>query len=67
MLLCGPAFRSFLDFLFLPVKVLMKRILFTILLERAFKMIKNGVYVYCDSTLGCQVIHDFDLCKLDNL
>ena len=20
---------------------------------------------YCDSTLGCQVIQDFDLCKLD--
>ena len=20
---------------------------------------------YCDSTLGCRVIHDFDLCKLD--
>ena len=22
---------------------------------------------YCDSTLGCQVIQDFDLCKLDDL
>ena len=25
-------------------------------------MMKN-----CDSTLGCQVIQDFDLCKLDDL
>ena len=22
---------------------------------------------YCDSTLGCRVIQDFDLCKLDDL
>ena len=30
-------------------------------------MIKNDVYFYCDSTLGCQVVQDFDLCKLDYL
>ena len=30
-------------------------------------MMKNGVLFYCDSTLGCGVIRDFDLCKLDDL
>ena len=29
-------------------------------------MMKNGVF-YRDSTLGCRVIQDFELCKLDNL
>ena len=30
-------------------------------------MMKNGVYFNCDSNLGCRVIQDFDLCKLDDL
>jgi len=25
----------------------------------------NFLFFYCDSTLGCPVIQDFDLCKLD--
>ena len=29
-------------------------------------MMKNGV-CYCVSTIGCRVIQDFDLCKLDDL
>ena len=29
-------------------------------------MMKNGIY-FIDSTLGGQVIEDFDLCKLDDL
>ena len=37
---------------------------FISLLERAFKVMKNGV---CDSNLGCRFIQDFDLCKLDDL
>ena len=38
------------------------------LFERAFKMMKNGVYfIVSDSSLGCRVIQDFDLCKLDDL
>ena len=29
-------------------------------------MMKNGVYFnYCDSTLGCRIIQDFNLRKLD--
>ena len=40
--------------------------------ERSFKMLQNGVLLYyivfyCDSTLGCRVIQDFNLCKLDDL
>ena len=31
-------------------------------------MMKNSATLfYCDSTLGCRVIQDFDLCKLDDL
>jgi len=29
-------------------------------------MMKNGVH-FIDSTLGCRVSWDFDLCKLDDL
>ena len=32
--------------------------------ERAFKMIQTGIYFFV-ITLHCQVIQDFDLCKLD--
>jgi len=36
------------------------------LFERAFKMIQIGVTLFfCDNTLRCQVVQDFDLCKLD--
>ena len=30
-------------------------------------MMKTGVSFYFDSILGCRVIQDFDLCKLDDL
>ena len=33
----------------------------------AFKMVKDGVYVYCDSTLGHRIIQDYDLNKWDDL
>ena len=36
------------------------------LLGRVFKVTKNGLF-YCKSILGCQVIEDFDVCKLDDL
>ena len=33
----------------------------------AFKMMENGICFFCDSTLGCWVIQDFDLCQSDYL
>ena len=40
---------------------------FVNLAERAFKMMESSYLFYCDDTLGCRVIQDFDLCKLDDL
>ena len=47
------------------VKVYMTKF-FMSLFERVFKMMKNGIFFHCDSTLGCRVIQYFDLCKLDD-
>ena len=49
----------------LLVKVLVKQNFFISVFERPFKMMKNGVYFI--GTLGCGVIQDFDLCRLDDL
>ena len=32
---------------------------------KSFQNEKESRLFYCDSTLGCRVIQDFDLCKLD--
>ena len=35
--------------------------------SKSFQSDEEWRLFYCDSTLGCQVIQDFDLCKLDDL
>ena len=35
------------------------------LFEKSFQNDEEWRLFYCDSTLGCRVIQDFDLCKLD--
>ena len=45
------------------VKVYMTRNL----LLKSFQNDEEWRLFYCDSTLGCGVIRDFDLCKLDDL
>ena len=48
------------------VKVHMTGNFFISLFKRAFKNDQEWwCFFYCDSTLGCRVIQDFDLCKLD--
>ena len=49
----------------LTLEVPMKRIFLFKLLVKLSKLWRMAFY--CDSTLGCQVIQDFDLCKLDYL
>ena len=44
----------------------MKRFFYYII-RKSFQNDKERRLFYCDSTLGCQVIQDFDLCKLDYL
>ena len=46
-------------------KVLMKRIFYYLILK-SFQNDKESRLFYCDSTLDCRVIQDFDLCKLDD-
>ena len=46
-------------------KVLMKQI-FDYLILKSVQNDKERRLFYCDSTLGCRVIQDFDLCKLDH-
>ena len=40
---------------------------FYYLIWNSFKNDKEWRLFYCDSTIGCRVIQDFDLCKLDDL
>ena len=35
--------------------------------SKSFQNDEEQRLFYCDSTLGCQVIQDFDLCKLEDL
>ena len=37
------------------------------LIRKSFQNDEEWRLFYCDSTLGCRVIQDFDLCKLDDL
>ena len=37
------------------------------LIRKSFQNDEEWRFFYCDSTLDCQVMQDFDLCKLDNL
>ena len=46
-------------------KVLMKQIFYYLILK-SVQNDKEWSLFYCDSTLGCRVIQDFDLCKLDD-
>ena len=39
--------------------------IFYYLIEKSFQNGEQWRLFYCDSTLGCRVIKDFDLCKLD--
>ena len=53
-----------------PVRVLLKcqwNEIFYYLIRKSFQNDKEWRLFYCDSTLGCWVIQDFDLCKLDDL
>ena len=49
-----------------PFKVYMKWI-FYYRIRKSFQNDEEWCLLYCDSTLGCQVVQDFDLCKLDYL
>ena len=40
---------------------------FCYLIQKSFQNDEEWRLFYCDSTLGCRVIQDFDLCKLDEL
>jgi len=40
---------------------------FYYLIRKSFQNDEEWHLFYCDSTLGCRVIQDFDLCKLDAL
>ena len=40
-------------------------IFFNYLVRKSFQNDEEWRLFYCDSTLGCRVIQDFDLCKLD--
>ena len=37
------------------------------LIQKRFQNDEEWHLFYCDSTLGCRVIEDFDLCKLGDL
>ena len=37
------------------------------LIPKSFQNDEEWLLFYCESALGCQVIQDFDLCKLDDL
>ena len=37
------------------------------LIQKSFQNDEEWCLFYCDSTLGCRIIQDFDLCKLDDL
>ena len=52
-------------FTLLELKVPMK--FFYYLIRKSFPNDKEWRLFYCDSTLGCRIIQDFDLCKLDYL
>ena len=43
----------------------MTRNFFYYLVRKSFQNDEEWRLFYCDSTLGCRVIQDFDLCKLD--
>ena len=50
------------------LKVCRKFLLQIYLLGRAFKMMKNAFcYCCCEGILGCRVIQNFALCKLEAL
>ena len=49
-----------------PFKVPMKRNFLLVPLKDLSKWWRMALF-YCDSTLGCRVIQDFNLCKLDDL
>ena len=40
---------------------------FYYLIGKSFQNDEEWRLFYCDSTLGCRVIQDFNLCKLDDL
>ena len=41
--------------------------IFYYLIRKSFQSDEEWRLFYCDNTLGCRVIQDFDLCKLDDL
>ena len=45
------------------IKVPMKRF-FYYFIRKSFQNDEEWCLFYCDSTLGCRVVQDFDLCKL---
>ena len=50
------------------IKVCMTQNFFIHLLGIDFKLMKDGIYFIVNySILGCRVIQDFDLCKLEDL
>ena len=49
------------------LKVPMRFEFFYYLMQKSFQNDKEWHLFYCDSTLGCGVIEDFDLCKLEDL
>ena len=54
------------EFLLYTLKVPMKRP-FYYLIQKSFQNDKEWRLFYCNITLACRVIPDFDLCKLDYL
>ena len=59
-------FHVYHRFTFKQLKCLWNEI-FYYLIQKSFQNDKEWRLFYCDSTLGCWVIQDFDLCKLDDL
>ena len=49
------------------IEVYVTRIFFYYIIRKSFQNYEEWRLFYCDSTLGCRVIQDFDVCKLDDL